>query len=217
MARSRRSPAPSDPAPLRLMVPRPRAEELIDRHHREGLALREDAVQVSTEAEYEAWCNRVRRWEDLTERGLQTIVSTAEFADGFRDSHRYGAFVIGQGFEDDLRDDRQALDRALNKLLSFRDQLVYIAAAEAPPPEAAAAPPAGDVSQAKVVLELGYFVGKLGRSRVSVLYEPGVEMPSDYAGVVYTKLDPGGQWRFELLRELRTAGLNFDLNKLAGP
>ena len=42
-------------------------------------------------------------------------------------------------------------------------------------------------------------------------------MPSDYAGVVYTKLDPGGQWRFELLRELRTAGLNFDLNKLAGP
>lgn len=65
-----------------------------------------------------------------------------------------------------------------------------------------------------VIFELGYFVGKLGRSRVAVLYEPGVELPSDYHGVTYTELDPSGRWAFELLRELRSAGLSFDLNKL---
>jgi len=46
-----------------------------------------------------------------------------------------------------------------------------------------------------VVFELGYFVGLLGRSHVSVLYEPGVEVPSDYGGVLYTKLDEAGAWR----------------------
>jgi len=65
-----------------------------------------------------------------------------------------------------------------------------------------------------VVLELGYFAGSLGRGRVSVLYEEDVEMPSDYTGVAYTPLDPGGRWEASLLRELRAAGLSFDLNKL---
>lgn len=65
-----------------------------------------------------------------------------------------------------------------------------------------------------VIFELGYFVGKLGRSRVAVLYETGVELPSDYSGVTYTPIDEAGSWRYALLRELRSAGLSFDLNKL---
>lgn len=66
-----------------------------------------------------------------------------------------------------------------------------------------------------VVFELGYFVGLLGRSHVSVLYEPGVEVPSDYGGVLYTKLDEAGAWRTKLIRELRSVGLEFDANKLS--
>jgi len=66
-----------------------------------------------------------------------------------------------------------------------------------------------------VVLELGYFLGQLGRARVTVLYEPGVEIPSDYTGVAYTELDPGGTWEAKLLLELRSADLSFDLNKLS--
>jgi predicted nucleotide-binding protein len=56
-----------------------------------------------------------------------------------------------------------------------------------------------------VVAELGYFTAKLGRKRVIVLYEPGVEWPSDFTGVIYTELDSGGAWKSKLEAELRLA------------
>ena len=65
-----------------------------------------------------------------------------------------------------------------------------------------------------VVLELGFFLGVLGRDRVCVLYEDGVEMPSDYQGVLYKPIDAGGAWRYELAKEIRAAGLEVDLNLL---
>jgi predicted nucleotide-binding protein len=65
-----------------------------------------------------------------------------------------------------------------------------------------------------VVFELGYFVGVLGRSNVCSLYEPEVELPSDFQGVVYVELDPGGAWESKLLLELRGAGFTYNLNKL---
>jgi CheY-like chemotaxis protein len=40
-----------------------------------------------------------------------------------------------------------------------------------------------------VIFELGYFVNKLGRSRVAVLYKGEVEIPSQYAGVLCIPLD----------------------------
>jgi hypothetical protein len=64
-----------------------------------------------------------------------------------------------------------------------------------------------------VVFELGYFVGALGRSHVAVLYEENVELPSDYAGVVYIPLGDE-TWRFKLLQELKDAGFDYDLNKI---
>ena len=63
-----------------------------------------------------------------------------------------------------------------------------------------------------VVFELGYFNGRLGRSRVCALYQPGVEIPSDYAGVLYVELDDRGAWRLQLAKELRAAGLSVDMN-----
>lgn len=65
-----------------------------------------------------------------------------------------------------------------------------------------------------VVLELGMFMGRLGRPRVAVLYEPGVELPSDISGVLYTELDPAGAWKNALAREIQTAGLPIDLQQL---
>jgi predicted nucleotide-binding protein len=67
-----------------------------------------------------------------------------------------------------------------------------------------------------VVLELGMFVGKLGRRHVRVLYEAGVEMPSDYLGVLYIPLDAGGAWRVKLVSEMKSAGLKVDANRLFG-
>jgi predicted nucleotide-binding protein len=63
-----------------------------------------------------------------------------------------------------------------------------------------------------VVFELGYFIGRLGRNRVCALYLEGVEIPSDYSGVLYTKLDSSGAWRLELAKELKAAGLPVDMN-----
>ena len=55
-------------------------------------------------------------------------------------------------------------------------------------------------SRQNVILELGYFLGRLGRSRVCALYAEGVEIPSDYSGVLYVMLDAGGAWRLRLKR-----------------
>jgi predicted nucleotide-binding protein len=66
-----------------------------------------------------------------------------------------------------------------------------------------------------VVFELGYFIAKLGRQRVRALYTEGVELPSDYQGVLYTPLDKPGAWKLELAREIKAAGIAIDLNKIA--
>jgi hypothetical protein len=65
-----------------------------------------------------------------------------------------------------------------------------------------------------VIFELGFFLGKLGRGRVCALYKGDVELPSDYSGIVYTALDDVGAWKTELVREIKAAGLDVDLNKL---
>lgn len=79
--------------------------------------------------------------------------------------------------------------------------------------------PAGKTGNAKararqnVVLELGFFMAALGRDRVCVLYKSGVEVPSDYAGVLYHEMDDAGAWRFLLAREIKAAGIDVDLNR----
>lgn len=64
-----------------------------------------------------------------------------------------------------------------------------------------------------VVLELGYFMARLGRSRVILLYESDVELPSDMTGIVYTRLDAGGGWKLTLAKELKAAGISIDVNR----
>jgi len=63
-----------------------------------------------------------------------------------------------------------------------------------------------------VIFELGYFVGRLGRGAVCLVRKGDVEIPSDLTGVVYTNW--ASDWRMELTRELRAAGIPVDLTKL---
>jgi predicted nucleotide-binding protein len=78
--------------------------------------------------------------------------------------------------------------------------------------------PAADPAAAKprarqnVLLELGFFMHAIGRDKVCVLYTPGVELPSDYAGVLYLELDKAGAWHVQLAREMKAAGLPIDMN-----
>ena len=64
-----------------------------------------------------------------------------------------------------------------------------------------------------VVLELGYFVAKLGRSKTLVLTKGDLEVPSDFSGVVYESVDNGDGWKMRLAQELKSAGFKVDLNK----
>jgi predicted nucleotide-binding protein len=64
-----------------------------------------------------------------------------------------------------------------------------------------------------VILELGLFLGLLGRSKVVALYQDGVEIPSDYSGILYTKIDDGG-WQLKIAQELKAAGIDVDMNRL---
>jgi len=66
-----------------------------------------------------------------------------------------------------------------------------------------------------VILELGYFLGALGRGKVRAVYKPGVELPSDLHGWLYTEMDAAGAWKLLLARELRAAGFDVDLNRFA--
>lgn len=65
-----------------------------------------------------------------------------------------------------------------------------------------------------VLVELGFFVGKLLRKNVCVLYYPGVEQPSDFLGVVYIPLDSGEGWKLPLAREIKNAGIPVNLNNI---
>jgi len=65
-----------------------------------------------------------------------------------------------------------------------------------------------------VLLELGYFMAKLGRDRVCSLMKGKVEIPSDFAGVVWEPMDSAGGWKASLGKELEAAGYNIDWNKV---
>lgn len=64
-----------------------------------------------------------------------------------------------------------------------------------------------------VLLELGYFIGKLSRERVCAFRRGTVNIPSDFAGVVWTEMDEFNGWKQELVRELKAAGYSIDGNK----
>jgi predicted nucleotide-binding protein len=58
-----------------------------------------------------------------------------------------------------------------------------------------------------VILELGYFMGKLGRGRVCCLYKQNVELPSDMLGVVYYKFNESVDEVYrKVITELRSVG-----------
>lgn len=63
-----------------------------------------------------------------------------------------------------------------------------------------------------VILELGYFWGALGRERVCALKVEGVEVPSDFSGVLYVPFDSSEIWKLQLAKEIKAANIQIDLN-----
>lgn len=63
-----------------------------------------------------------------------------------------------------------------------------------------------DRARQNVILEWGYFVGKLGTNKVCAIYIEGIELPSDISGILYILYDKAGGWKVQLLKELEAAG-----------
>jgi predicted nucleotide-binding protein len=67
-----------------------------------------------------------------------------------------------------------------------------------------------------VIMELGYFLGRLGRTRVCALCKGDIELPSDYQGVLYIDMDPAGAWKGKLAQELVQSKVTIQLEGLLG-
>ena len=85
---------------------------------------------------------------------------------------------------------------------------------ERPPAAKRATRQNGNRARQNVMLELGYFLAKLGRNRVMVISDPAVELPSDMYGIVYADSTKEAEWQKGLVKELRAAGYDVDANKL---
>jgi len=69
-----------------------------------------------------------------------------------------------------------------------------------------------DRARQNVVFEHGYLCAKLGRNRVVALNDSSIEIPSDLSGVLYIPHSTP-DWKNQLMREMRSAGLEFDPTK----
>ncbi len=69
-----------------------------------------------------------------------------------------------------------------------------------------------DRARQNVIFEHGYLYAKLGRGRVAALNDNEIEIPSDLSGVLYIS-HTASDWKNQLMREMKEAGLNFDPTK----
>jgi predicted nucleotide-binding protein len=65
-----------------------------------------------------------------------------------------------------------------------------------------------------VILEIGYFLGKLGKEKVRMLKRGDVEIPTDLQGILYETYDDGGAWRIKLLKEMHAVGIDVSVDKV---
>ena len=64
------------------------------------------------------------------------------------------------------------------------------------------------------VFEFGFLVRQLGKSKVFVLHEQGVEMPSDYGGVIYIPYDTTGAWKGLLAKAIGATGIPINIRSV---
>ncbi len=62
-----------------------------------------------------------------------------------------------------------------------------------------------------VILEIGYFLGKLGKERNRMIVKGDLEIPSDLHGILYEKFDNAGAWKMKLLKEMLAVGIFVDI------
>lgn len=62
-----------------------------------------------------------------------------------------------------------------------------------------------------VILEIGYFLGKIGKERLRMIVKENIDIPSDLQGILYEKHDSNGAWKIKLLKEIQAVGIYVDI------
>ena len=67
-----------------------------------------------------------------------------------------------------------------------------------------------------VVFELGFLLGKLGKSNVLVFFREcaNFEIPTDFEGIKVAAFDDRESWKLALIRELTNCGYNVDADRI---
>ncbi|MCD4772131.1 MAG: nucleotide-binding protein [Bacteroidales bacterium] len=65
-----------------------------------------------------------------------------------------------------------------------------------------------------VILEIGFFIGKLGRKKVRILRRGNTIIPSDLQGILYDNYDKDGAWRMKLSKEIKSVGIPINIDNL---
>src|SRR5690606_6347130 len=65
-----------------------------------------------------------------------------------------------------------------------------------------------------VILEIGYFLGRLGKERVRLLKKGEIEIPSDLHGILYENYDSAGAWKIKICKELLAVGIYVDMKAI---
>jgi hypothetical protein len=99
----------------------------------------------------------------------------------------------------------------IDKLIEESMDACYIIALLSPDDELA---DGNNRARQNVILEIGYFLGRLGKSKVRMLKKGEVEIPSDLHGILYTDFDARGAWKIELAKELNAVGISVDGKKV---
>ena len=67
-----------------------------------------------------------------------------------------------------------------------------------------------------MVFELGFLLGKLGKSNVLVFFREcsNFEIPTDFEGIKVAAFDDRDSWKLALIRELTNCGYKVDADRI---
>ena len=160
--------------------------------------------------------HRENQGESMGEKASQKVFTVHGHDEAAK--HAVARFIERLGLEAIILDEQSGgLQAIIDKFEEQAEDIVFAMILLTPDDVGAAKAKQNELqprARQNVILELGYFIGKLDRNRICLLYKGGVELPSDIRGLSYIFMDDYDGWQLKLAREMKRAKLPIDANKL---
>ena len=166
-------------------------------------------------------CNYLELYDDPSETSQPTFGSDVFVVHGRDEAakHAIARFVEKLGLKPIILDEQPDAGLTIIEKLEREARNVGFAVALLTPDDVGALKDEADDqlkprARQNVILELGYFMGKLGRKKVCLLIKGELENPSDLDGILYASMNNPNEWQLKLAKEMKQAGLPVDSEKL---